>query len=47
MLGKMQEFEADLLLHSYLENNILFPRAIDQDEGIDKKALLTFSIRNL
>ena len=31
--GLLQEFEADLHSHIHLENNILFPRAIDTEES--------------
>jgi regulator of cell morphogenesis and NO signaling len=40
MLEKMKEFEGDLLVHSYLENNILFPKALKLDEPPDNNALL-------
>lgn len=33
LFKKMQEFETDLLMHVYLESNILFPKAIALDEA--------------
>jgi len=36
---KMKEFEADFLVHVYLENNILFPKALAEDEELDENAL--------
>ena len=35
---KMKEFEADFLVHVYLENNILFPKALAEDEELDENA---------
>jgi len=32
LFGKLREFEMDFILHSYFENNILFPRTIGEDE---------------
>jgi regulator of cell morphogenesis and NO signaling len=40
MLEKMKEFEGDFLLHSYLENNILFPKALTQADARGNNALL-------
>lgn len=36
LFEKMKEFEAKYLLHAYLENNILFPRALMEDEELEK-----------
>lgn len=33
-LGLLQEFEADLHLHIHLENNILFPKAIEMERAL-------------
>jgi len=30
LFGKMKEFEGDLFQHIHLENNILFPRALQR-----------------
>ena len=38
LFEKMKEFEADFLVHVYLENNILFPKALAEDEGLDENA---------
>ena len=40
LLEKMKEFEGDFLLHSYLENNILFPKALTQADARGNNALL-------
>jgi len=32
LYGELREFEADLHLHVHLENNILFPRAVEMEE---------------
>ena len=32
LFAKLREFEMDFILHSYFENNILFPRTIGEDE---------------
>jgi len=32
----LKEFEDDLLLHFHLENNILFPKALAEDKGLDE-----------
>ena len=37
LFEKMKEFENDLLLHVHLENNILFPKAIDLDEELKEQ----------
>lgn len=34
LYGDLQEFEADLHQHVHLENNILFPRAVDMEAAI-------------
>jgi hypothetical protein len=36
----MKEFEADFLLHVYLENNILFPNALAEDEEFNDKMVI-------
>ena len=36
LFEKLKEFEDDLLLHFHLENNILFPKALAEDKGLDE-----------
>lgn len=38
LFQKMQEFETDLLQHIHLENNILFPKALELDKELDHAA---------
>ena len=40
LFKRMKEFEANFLLHVYLENNILFPKALVEDEELDENPLL-------
>ncbi|MBD0331966.1 MAG: hemerythrin domain-containing protein [Chitinophagaceae bacterium] len=40
LFEKMKEFEADFLLHVFLENNILFPEALIEDQGLDENAIV-------
>lgn len=40
LFEKLKEFENDLLLHFHLENNILFPKALAEDKGIDESAIV-------
>jgi regulator of cell morphogenesis and NO signaling len=37
LFSKLQEFENDLHTHVHLENNILFPKAAQMEEAINKK----------
>jgi len=38
LFEKMKEFEDDLLMHVHLENNILFPKALAEDEEFPENA---------
>jgi regulator of cell morphogenesis and NO signaling len=40
LFEKMKEFEADFLLHVYLENNILFPKALAEDEEFNDSMVI-------
>ena len=40
---KMKGFVADFLLHVYLENNILFPKALAEDHEADKSAFVNIN----
>jgi len=37
LYGDLREFEADLHLHVHLENNILFPRAVEMESALQKR----------
>jgi regulator of cell morphogenesis and NO signaling len=43
LFEKMNEFEKELMLHIHLENNILFPKAIQMDEGSTEKEMKTLT----
>ena len=40
LFEKMKEFEDDLLMHVHLENNILFPKALAEDEEFDENVFV-------
>jgi regulator of cell morphogenesis and NO signaling len=39
LFEKLKAFEDDLLLHIHLENNILFPKALIEDAGLDENTV--------
>ena len=46
LFEKMKEFEDDLLIHVHLENNILFPKALVEDDEADKNAFVNTKCKN-
>lgn len=40
LFEKLKEFEDDLLLHFHLENHILFPKALAEDNELDKSVFV-------
>jgi regulator of cell morphogenesis and NO signaling len=45
LFEKMKEYEDDLLIHLHLENNILFPKAIVEDEEFGENAFVNTKCR--
>jgi regulator of cell morphogenesis and NO signaling len=46
LFEKLKEFEDNLLLHVHLENNILFPKALAEDEVIDEIEFVNINTKN-